>query len=411
MEAYRPGLRREYEALSFEVNREAASGPIAEGTVLHQRVIGLFTEVAMNGDNLLARECGRLLNRFVIPMVMPDRIDRPEEVRTLYGVGSQYSDGSNSSCTSCAQAFLRNVLPLGIAWDLTTEQITSFVDMGKGLYFALIKQAEMIREQDRGNLGESFILHQAFSAHEISGQYGLHFMGAHPERFLDIELATGSLVPFFMRQLTQLEEQLSPLRKSIGATIHCQEKTYALAILDTERGREFVFFDSHGNPELNGGNPNAYVKYTFNREAMARALAQVMPFHPVGELEQQQVRQSHEEGLLGGQDPLDVIARMNRENNPYILYQMDVAERGILAEVSYEGPRLDERVTSTPTGESHHHREAEKTNNLSKMLFVVIAAILIAFRKRLMSIITSYTGKNGQALLPPPSTLRSIEVK
>lgn len=93
MEAYSSGFRQAYDQLSFEVNRQGASGPIIEGTDLHQRVIGLFTEVAMSGDNLLARECGRLLDRFAIPMAIPERVENPEAVRTFYGVGSQYSDG------------------------------------------------------------------------------------------------------------------------------------------------------------------------------------------------------------------------------------------------------------------------------------------------------------------------------
>ncbi len=440
MEAYRPGFRQAYDELSFEVNRQAASGPIIEGTDLHQRVIGLFTEVAMSGDNLLARECGRLLDRFAIPMAIPEHVEYPEAVRTFYGVGSQYSDGQNSSCTSCAQAFLRNVLPIGIAWDLTTEQITSFVSMGKALYFALIKQADAIRQEDHENLGDSFILHQAFSAHEISGQYGLHFIKAHGERFLDIDLRDGSLVPFFMGQLTQLEAQLSPAKKCIGATIHCQEKTYALAIFDTPRGREFVFFDSHGNAEVNGGNTNAYVKYTFNKEAMAGVLAQVMPFQSVGEWEQQQVHSSHREGLLEDQDPLDVIARMTRQNNPFILYQMDVAERGFLAEIDFSlaeserrqgevplgitglGQRgesstsASERRTASPQSNasptpSPHDRETKKTSHVSQIIFVAIVAILIAFRNRLISMVTSYTGKDGEVLLPPPPVSRGIKVK
>lgn len=243
-----------------------------------------------------------------------------------------------------------------------------------------------------------------------------------------------------MGQLTQLEAQLSPAKKCIGATIHCQEKTYALAIFDTPRGREFVFFDSHGNAEVNGGNTNAYVKHTFNKEAMAGVLAQVMPFHPVGEAEQQQVYASYRDGFLGEQDPLDVIARMNRENNPFILYQMDVAERGFLAEIDFSLAESERRQEEVPLGitgfgqrgesstsasqkriassqsnasptPSPHDRETKKTSHVSQIIFVAIVAILIAFRNRLMSIVTSYTGKDGEVLLPPPPVSRGIKVK
>ena len=90
---------------------------------------------------------------------------------------------------------------------------------------------------------------------------------------------------------------------------------------------------------------------------------------------------------------------MEAEDNGVILYIVRTLEHAPL-------PRI-----RPPMRPDRMRGEAEKTNNLSKMLFVVIAAILIAFRKRLMSIITSYTGKNGQELLPPPPTSRSIEVK
>ncbi|QVL57486.1 MAG: hypothetical protein KFB93_08955 [Simkaniaceae bacterium] len=430
MEAGGSVFRGRYDRLFEEVNRVSHEGSIHERADLHRSAIALFTEVAMSGEDcFLTQDCGRLLNRFVFPVAMPDQIDRPEAVRTIYGVGSQYSDGSSSSCTSCAQSFLRNVLPLGIAWDLTTEQVTSFIDMGKGLYFALLKQAEAYRSQFDEELGPDYILHQAFSVHDICGQYGLHLIKDHRERFLDIDLRDGSLVPFFMGQLAQLEGLLSPEKISIGATIHCQEKTYALAILDTPRGREFVFFDSHGNAEVNGRNPNAYVKYTFSKEAMAEILAQVMPFHPVGEFEQGQVHQSHREGLLGEQNPLEVIARMNRENNPFILYQMDVAERGFLAMVDPSLPRIEEEPFVPGETVTNHQRrmshsqgsgsprpadfdgEAKKTSYVSKMIFVAIVAILIAFRNRLISIVSSYTGKDGQKMLPPLPTSRSVRVE
>ena len=412
MEQMQPNFRQRYEELLFRINEAASQGPVNEGTELHHAVLELFNAVVTSkSEQALGRECGRLLNRFTIAQVMPEHIDAPHAVQTIYGVGSQYSDGDNSSCTSCAQAFLRNILPLGIAWDLTTEQVTGFIEMGKGLYFALLKQAAMIRQQDHENLGDHFVLHQAFSAHEISQQYGLHFMRAHDQRLLDID-AYGSTVPFFEDQLQQLEAQLSPERKSIGATIHCQEKTYALAIFDTVHGREFVFFDSHGNAELNNQNPNAYVKYTFDRRAMAQVLSLVMPFHPAEEWSRNQVLLSHQEGLLDGQKPEVVIARINRENNPYILYQMDVAERGVLAEVYSDVSEIIEDVVTGQTPKEDinpKHSEVEKTNYLAWA--ILCAAALVVFRNRLISIITSYTGKNGQKMLPPSPLSKSIKVQ
>ena len=158
----------EDDRLLAEVNQRGASASLCEGAELHQRVVGLFTAVAeTREDPCLAYDCGHLLNRFVVPMSMPDSGADLEAVQTICGAISQYSDGDNSSCTSCAQAFLRSILPLGLAWGLTPDQVTGFVQMGKGLHFALLKQVQHFYEECRAELGEDFTLPQAFSVEPV----------------------------------------------------------------------------------------------------------------------------------------------------------------------------------------------------------------------------------------------------
>lgn len=309
--------RARYDELVKEIC-DAEHSQLGEGGELHQRVVALFGEVVYtNSSDPLAHDCGRLLNRFHMVEVVPESVDERSLIRTIYATESQYQDGPNSSCTSCAQAFLRNVLPLGIAWDLQTEQITEFVRIGKALYFALLKIAEHNLQEDRANLGQSFIMHQAFSIDEVASNYGIKVLGAHEERALGGE-------EFFKGQLEQLEAWMTENRRDkIGATIHCQEKTFALAIFNTSFGKEYVFFDSHGNCAVNGPeNPHAYVKYTFDRNAMAEVLSGVLPFHRV---EVPDLTAS-------------AVEQIEREQNPYILYRVEVAEKGFLAETPPRSP-------------------------------------------------------------------------
>ncbi|MCB1115553.1 MAG: hypothetical protein KDK71_03690, partial [Chlamydiia bacterium] len=113
---------------------------LVEGGQLHRAVLKLFKHVVKaNSNDPLIPQFGELLDCFHIDVIKPDQVSDKKEVRTIYGEVSQYSDGNNSSCTSCAQAFLRNVLPLGLAWDLQPCQITSFVKLGRALYYTMLK--------------------------------------------------------------------------------------------------------------------------------------------------------------------------------------------------------------------------------------------------------------------------------
>ncbi|MCB1082243.1 MAG: hypothetical protein KDK63_03765 [Chlamydiia bacterium] len=184
------------------------------------------------------------------------------------------------------------------------------------LLFSEEKEKEKEKEKENANLSpcedDAFLRHQAFSFHEIADKYGLDCIGAHNERFLE----QGN---FFDKQLEQLESCLNETTTRIGATIHCQEKTYALIIFDTEFGREYVFFDSHGNTKVNGvGNDKAYVKYTFDRSEMAKVLSQVMPYYKAD--------------TRGTNATESQTLSIEREQNPYILYKMELTEHGMLAE-------------------------------------------------------------------------------
>ena len=79
------------------------------------------------------------------------------------------------------------------------------------------------------------------------------------------------------------------------------------------------------------------------------------------------VQQGVEEESSSGADPVD---QMNRDNNPYILYPVEVVEKGMLAE--------------TP-------REAAKIiKYLAGAFFIAIAAVLVTFRRGLINRVTFY---------------------
>ncbi len=295
---------RRYGELHHTISR-AEEKKLNEDEILYHEVLVLFNEIVVsNSEHLLAVDCGRLLNRFY-----------NKQVRTIYGGESQYTDGSSSSCTSCAQALLLNALPLRLACGLQNEQKTSFVQMGKELSFALLKQAEAIKEENSENSGESFILQQVFSSHKISMEDGLKFIDFHPERVFKKnadELTDGFFLGQFFekkdlwsKHLSRLEGMFTSERTKIGAIIDYQEKTYALIILITQFGMNYIFFDPHGNPEFNEGNPNAYVKCTFDQNAMAQILAVAMQGAD-------QLTTSRSEKMLSG-------------NYSYMIYRMEVS--------------------------------------------------------------------------------------
>lgn len=376
--------RERYQELSGEILQ--LNGCPA-GDDLCSRVTTLFYEVAeskQGGD--LVKDCADLIDRLEICREKPETIENPEEMRTIFGSISQFSEESNSSCTSCAQAFLRSVLPLGMAWDVTSEQVTSFIKMGLGYFYALHAQA----------IGEDTALqgdyHAAFSTPEICSEYGLKLGPAHSERVLEIDLETGTLVPFFAGQLNQLANGLSSEKTGVGATIHCHGNTYALAIFDTHHGREYVFFDSHGNSALNQGNNNGYIKYTFSLEVMATFLAEVMPFWFV----------EHREGMSQEQQ-----GEIERDNNSYILYPLELCEKGILAETGAASSSSD----SIPTRKDFFDDDSlKKTNSIAGRIFtflaVAVACVAFWFRDHTVSVFTSVAQK---IFAPSPTLLEKIQ--
>ncbi|MCB1116671.1 MAG: hypothetical protein KDK71_09405, partial [Chlamydiia bacterium] len=347
-------IQERYNRLLPLVNADGAD--LTEGHELHRLAVSLFYE-ATHQDTSLGHECGCLLNRFTpVRPELPERVD-PNAVETKFGTINQYQkiefdrDGNplrileeteaDSSCTSCAHEFLRSVLSMGLAWDITPEQLTDYVVMGKGLHNVLQKQVRFLANEDLEKLTQSmlpaeakalrenFVIHQAFSTPEINEKYGLGIAGdPFPLGGNETKILTENVSPFFDGLMKHLEDaMLSHGHQRIGATIHHAGKTYALALFDTVRGREYVFFDSHGRGDLHGGNSSAFVKYTFNRTEMVRFLCTMMPYTPLD------VEASTAESLSA-----DQRAGILRETNAFICYVMDLNEQGILGVTPPQSP-------------------------------------------------------------------------
>lgn len=412
-------LQKKYDSL---VHRMNGGGPhLVEGAPLYDEAIALLFESAVAGseERDMARNCYALVNRFTpVTALLPDKIDQ-ERIVTIFGNKSQFTgEAQNSSCTSCAMAFLRYVLPMGVAWDLQGSQVSNYVDIGKALYDQLResieKQKKLLSEEEMRNLGESFIHYQAFSTHEVAQYYDLGIISALPARQLP-----ENILDFFRNELDNLERMLTPERKRVGVTIHCRDYTYSLVLFDTPKGREFVFFDSHGKAELHRGNPNAYIKYTFSRETMARFLAELLPHKPldVDPLVLEDII------ALGGSDELE------GEANKYICYLMDLQAGSEVREEEFDFGSswvvLDQSrlggTTSTPIisqtsrrGGSGSRDSIEtsfpstlprdggkgpnppsRINFLAIGLFALFALGLYTYRKPIMNVITSFTTKLG----------------
>ncbi|MCP5504912.1 MAG: hypothetical protein H7A41_07140 [Chlamydiales bacterium] len=354
--------------------------------LLRQRVGELF-EAAQKGDFPQER---RLLAQMIVRLAPSATAREPfpfSEARfeRRFGTVNQYSDDllaeqggkkESSACTSCAQCFLSRALNWGGVVDIQPEEIDQIVHDGKANYKLMLDRAWQEHKRN-----PAVPLYRAFSHTDTKDIYGLEHVNCEEGQVLKRDDEGQSTLLYFKAELIKLED-LAMRHGALGGILHSQGKTYALAIYYKGDHFEYTLFDSHGHQELNGTKA-AYVWVTRDQDQMADALSHLIPYVPTS---------------LPDIPPVQRQA-MEAEDNGVILYIVRTLEHAPL-------PRI-----RPPMRPDRMRGEAEKTNNLSKMLFVVIAAILIAFRKRLMSIITSYTGKNGQALLPPPSTLRSIEVK
>lgn len=415
----RSRLQGQYDSL---VHRMNGGGPhLVEGRDLYHEVIQLlFASVVAAAQNPheknITRQFYAQVNRFTPKTVgLPAEVDL-RRVITIFGNKSQFSgEAHNSSCTSCAMGFLRYVLPMELAWDLRDSQVSSYVDIGKALYAHLRKSIEkqkaLMDEETIRGLGESFIHFQAFSSHDIADYYDLRIIGAQKARQLPEDT-----LGHFRAELAALSEMLTPEGKRIGVAIHCRDYTYALIIFDTPKGREFVFFDSHGNTALNEGNPNAYIKYTFSLEEMARFLATLFPHQP---LELDASALADVKGQGGS-------AELESEANKYICYVMDlkpgegvvleelgesweVIERSTVVGGALESSRRSSSPKVAPIKTSQHSSPASRggveggggstppsrINPFSIILLALLGASLYIYRKPIMNMITSFTTKMG----------------
>ena len=104
--------------------------------------------------------------------------------------------------------------------------------------------------------------------------------------------------------------------------------------------------------------------------------------------------------------PPDQLVDMEAEDNGAILYIVKAQGNGTIrrpngakdpwvADDVSSSSEVGNHPTETPKG------EAEKTNYLALSLLLT-AAVMITFRNRIISMITSYTRKDGQIYLPPP---------
>lgn len=418
----RSQFQRQYDSL---VHRMNGGGPhLVEGCDLyHEAIELLFASTVAASRDPSERDMARLfydqVNRFTpVTVGLPDEVDL-ERVSTIFGNKSQFSGEShNSSCTSCAMGFLRYVLPMGVAWDLRDSQVSNYVDIGRALYAhlreSIEKQKGLMSPEDIASLGESFVHYQAFSSHDIAEYYGLRIIEALPARQLP-----ENTLQHFRAELAALSGMLSPQRKRIGVTIHCRDYTYALIIFDTPKGREFVFFDSHGKAELNG-NPNAYVKYTFSLDAMARFLVALLPHQPL-DLDDSTLADIRRQGGS---------AALESEANKYICYVMDLkAGEGLVEEedlgeswvtlgasTTRAGGALDAsrrlpspevvhgKIPPLPHSSATSHggggggggaTPPSRINSFSLVLLALLGASLYIYRKPLMNMITSFTTKMG----------------
>lgn len=441
-----------YENLEARINAPRAD--LTEGSELYQSTLQLFFE-ATQQDEKIGRECSRLLGRFSpIQPTLPPGNKGNISIETRFASISQYNkiefsdDGreprilketeTDSSCTSCSQAFLRNILPLGLAWDITSEQLTNFIVIGKGLHNVLQKQVrELARQELEAIAGlnlpqgareerEERVLHQAFSTPEIIEQYGLKLVG---EPFPKGEKVLGEEGKvFFTGLLTSLEEAMNKSKeKRIGATIHCSGKTYALALFTTPRGTEYVFFDSHGSPSLNEEKSNAFVKYTFKSSEMIEFLCTMLPYTRIEPDVEKDLTEPKKKEMLD-------------EMNSFICYVIELDEKGILAESpsasasdiatvppagqnspNQRSPRSGKAEPAVPPEKFPHKIEDSTHLNNSKTVeplsgddhgkgevsqpsrihfvalgfFALFLAALYSYSKPLTDLITSYTSKLG----------------
>lgn len=358
----------------------------ADPQLLRQRVGELF-EAAQKGDfpqerRLLAQMIVRLAPRGTERDPFPFS-EAPFERR--FGTVNQYSDDlqaeqggkkESSACTSCAQCFLSRALTWGGVIDIQPGEIDQIVHDGKANYELMLDRARMAHKRN-----PSVPLYQAFSHTDTKDIYGLEHVNCEEGQVLKRDDEGQSTRLFFKAELIKLEE-LAIRHGALGGILHSQGKTYALAIYHKGDHFEYTLFDSHGNQDLNGTKA-AYVWVTRDQDQMADALSRLIPYVPT----------------LLPDIPSVQRRAMEAEDNGVILYIVGTREHAAF-------PRLG--LANSP---DRMRSEAEKTSFLAKAILVVVAAILMMFRNRLISIITAYTGKDGQTMLPPSSALRSIEVK
>lgn len=363
---------------------------LTENNPLYNEAVQLLFDAVVAGpqEKEMATTSYSLVNRFKpITPTLPEAIE--ERLFEIFGAVSQFThEVENSSCTSCAMAFLRYVLPTGVAWDLQESQITNYVKIGKALHNhlqeSIEKQKSCMSEEDTENLEQEVWNYQAFSSNEVVGYFDLKIMSALPSRQIP-----ENTVEFFRERLTALQNELTPQKPRVGAIIHCRDYTYALIIFDTIRGREFVFFDSHGNGKLNGGNTNAYAKYTFSLETMAKFLAQLLPYKPL----------EVDSDVLAAIQTSGERASLESEANKYICYVIDLKDNQapvLVEDDPQEKNKIEEREEPISTAEVEPSDPSKgESDPSSRIHFFALgffalcaAACLYTYRHSLMSCVT-----------------------
>jgi len=198
-------------------------------------------------------------------------------VELTLGTENQFGGdrGTNSSCTSCAENFLTNVLSDGTSRLIQSDRIDTILQDAFD-NFELIHHNITIVAQREGMPKPP----QALPVHTCLEFYGLKLLGmcGNSAASLLVKGEDGTTKGFFNELLVEFKEKIGP-KKALGGVIQSQNKTFALALFSNDgRDDEWALFDSHGDPVLNNSNGAAYVKRTSSLEQMADFLATLIEY-------------------------------------------------------------------------------------------------------------------------------------
>lgn len=239
-----------------------------------------------------------------------------DERRVIKGSISQFSGREDSSaCTSIAGCFARRILSLGRAWDTQPDEIDDVVRDGMEIYDLLY--ANSVKEAKRIGISAN----QSLSYYEAMAPFGLETIGTEGEKVLQVKKDTTA--DFFEEELRHLEGNFA-VHGNIVGVIHAKGYTFQVALLNQGTYVEYVLFDSHGCVAING-TKEAFVAITRNRKIMAEYLALLCPYVKceVDDL------------------PGEMVAEIERDSNPYILYVVTTKEKEVLAQRDPKPPELE----------------------------------------------------------------------